>query len=315
MKRSELKTNSIYVGDSCDVLKSFPSECVDLIVTSPPYFGCRVYGNETIGREESPHDYIENLFKVFKVMKKVLKPEGSLYLNIGDVFFGTKGFSRNSGTWVRKTDSHYKEHKISKEDGKYLQHKQLLMLPSRLAIKMQNDGWILRGNLIWEKPNPLPSHSPDRRLPVYENIFHFVKSKKYFFDYDKAKELSNHRDVIKCGIEAFGFHHASFPEKLIEPLILTTSRENDVVFDPFFGSGTVGLVAMKHKRKFIGIEINTEFSEKSKQRIESHFNQASIFDDKRDAISIDIIDGTVLKRKGRKIQTNSLANIPLEIKC
>ncbi|MFA5313781.1 MAG: site-specific DNA-methyltransferase, partial [Methanomassiliicoccales archaeon] len=234
--------NKIICGDSLQVLKTLPADSIPLIITSPPYFGCRVYGNETLGRESHPLDYVKHLFEYMVELKRILHPNGSFYLNIGDVYFGTKGFSRNKGQYKRKTDQHYKEHKIVKEDGKYLQHKQLLLLPSRMAIMMQEDGWLLRNQIIWEKPNPIPSFSVDRRLPVYEYIYHFVKTDNYYFDFKIAKQQNHHRDIIRQGIEPFGDHHATFPENLITPFILTTSREGEVVLDPFSGAGTVAVV-------------------------------------------------------------------------
>lgn len=194
--------DQIICGDSKELLKKLPSNFIHLIITSPPYFGCRIYGNETLGREESPLDYVNNLLKFTTELKRVLHKEGSFYLNIGDVYFGTKGFIRNKGRYARKTDIHYKDHKIVKPDGKYLQYKQLLMLPERVAIGMQEQGWILRNKIIWEKPNPVPSYSPDRRYPV----------------------------------------------SLIKPLILTTSRENDIVLDSFIGSGTTAVTCVETGR-------------------------------------------------------------------
>ena len=259
--------NKVIQGDSLEVLKTLPDESVNLIITSPPYFGARSYGNETLGRELDPLEYVNHLFEFSKELKRVLKKDGSFYLNIGDIYFGTKGFSRNTGKHKRKTDVHYKGQKIVKEDGKYLQHKQLLLLPPRLAIKMQEDGWIVRNQNLWEKPNPIPSFSKDRRLPVYEYFYHFVKSKKYYFDYDTAKSLGHHRDIIHCGIEPFGEHQASFPERLIAPFIQTTSKEGDIVLDPFGGSGTVGVVAGKYKRDYILIELNPDYCELAQKRI------------------------------------------------
>lgn len=259
--------NKITCGNTEQLIKELPNNSINLIITSPPYFGCRVYGNETLGREENPIEYINNLLKYTIELKRVLHKEGSFYLNIGDVYFGTKGFSRNKGNYARKTDKNYIAHKIVKPDGKYLQYKQLLMLPERVAIGMQEQGWILRNNIIWEKPNPVPSYSPDRRYPVYEHIFHFVKSRKYFFDLDIAKKLNNHRDIYRNGIEPFKEHQASFPVSLIKPLILTTSNENDIVFDPFIGSGTTAVAAIETKRRFIGFEINEEFCQIANKRI------------------------------------------------
>lgn len=268
----EFFINKITRGDALRLLGKLPDSCVNLIITSPPYFGCRVYGNETLGREESPLNYVNNLMQFTNELKRVLCKDGSFYLNIGDVYFGTKGFSRNKGRYARKTDKHYKEHKIVKPDGKYLQYKQLLMIPERVAMGMQEQGWILRNKIIWEKPNPVPSYSPDRRYPVYEHIFHFVKSKKYYFDLELAKKLKNHRDIYRNGIEPFGQHQASYPVSLIKPLILTTSKENDIVLDPFLGSGTTAVAAMLNNRKFIGFEINESFCKIAKKRIKETEN-------------------------------------------
>ncbi len=117
--------NKVTRGDTLDLIKEIPDGSINLIITSPPYFLCRLYGNETVGREDNPYDYINNLLIYITEFKRVLHKAGSFYLNIGDVYFGTKGFIRNKGKYSRKTDIHYKEHKIAKPDGKYLQYKQL----------------------------------------------------------------------------------------------------------------------------------------------------------------------------------------------
>jgi len=259
--------NKITCGDALELLSQLPKDSINLIITSPPYFGCRVYGNETLGREESPLEYVNNILKFTKELKRVLLKEGSFYFNIGDVYFGTKGFSRNKGKYARKTDKHYKEHNIVKPDGKYLQYKQLLMLPERIAIGMQEQGWVLRNKIIWEKPNPVPSYSPDRRYPVYEYIFHFVKSRKYYFDLDTAKKINHHRDIVRNGIEPFGKHQASYPLSLIAPFIVTTSQKGDVILDPFMGSGTTAIAAIELDRKYIGFEINKDFCKEAEKRI------------------------------------------------
>lgn len=259
--------NKIFLESCEDTIKKLPDNSVNLILTSPPYFGCRQYGDETLGREEHPQDYVDNIVSILEQSKRILKPDGSLYLNVGDVYFGTKGFSRNAGKYKRKTDSHYKNHKIAKQDGKWLQHKQLLLLPTRIAAEMQNNGWLLRNNIIWEKANPLPAFSKDRRLPCYEYIFHFTKSKKYFFDYEKAKNYSHHRDVIKTNVEAFKNHPATFSENLIIPFIDYTSKTGDIVYDPFMGSGTTAVVAKKLGREYIGSEINEYYYNLSMERL------------------------------------------------
>ena len=250
-----------------ELLQELEPDSIDLVITSPPYFGCRQYGNETIGREINPLDYVYKFLKFTPLIKRVLSKSGSFYLNIGDVYFGTKGFSRNTGGYARSTDIHYKEHKICKQDGKVLQHKQLLMLPSRVAIGMQEQGWVLRNDIIWHKPNAIPSFSKDRRLPRYEHIFHFVKSSKYYFDYQKAKELGYHKDIISQISKPFKKHKATFPEEMIENLILTTTKEDDIVLDPFMGSGTTAYAAKKHKRNYMGFEINADYIDIAKARL------------------------------------------------
>jgi site-specific DNA-methyltransferase (cytosine-N4-specific) len=254
-----IENNMIYLEDCQETIAKMPDDFLDLVVTSPPYFGCRSYGNETLGREENPLEYINNIAFIAKKLKRVLKPTGTFYLNIGDVYFGTKGFSRNKGKYARKTDVHYKEHKIVQPDGKYLQYKQLLLLPTRIASAMQDDGWILRNNIIWEKTNPIPSHCPDRRMPCYEYIFHFVKNKKYYFNWEMAKELNSHRDFFRTNVKPFRGHPAAFNEDVIGPLIKTSTQEGDLIYDPFMGSGTTAVVAKKYNRNYIGSEINPEY--------------------------------------------------------
>ena len=143
--------NKIICGDSLELTSQLPEDFVNLIITSPPYFGCRVYGDETLGRESHPLDYVKHLLQFMDELRRVLHPQGSFYLNIGDIYFGYKGFIRNKGRYARKTDQHYKEHKIVRPDVRYLQHKQLLMLPERVAMGMQEQGWLLRNKIIWKK--------------------------------------------------------------------------------------------------------------------------------------------------------------------
>ena len=261
--------NKIVCGDSLELLKKLDNNSIDLIITSPPYFGCRQYGNENIGREMNPLDYVEKFLNFSALLKNVMKKEGSFYLVIGDVYFGTKGFSRNKGKYARKTDKHYVEHTICKPDGKVLQYKQLLLLPSRVAIRMQEQGWILRNDIIWHKPNAIPSYCADRRLPRYEHIFHFVKAHKYYFDHNECKNLDCDKDIISQSIKAFGKHQATYPLPLIEKLVLTTSREGDIVLDPFSGYGTTALASKKHGRRYIGFEINEQYVQDAIERIDA----------------------------------------------
>ena len=268
--------NKIICGDSLELITQLPENFVNLIITSPPYFGCRVYGDETLGRESHPLDYVKHLLQFMDELRRVLHPQGSFYLNIGDIYFGSKGFIRNKGRYARKTDQHYKEHKIVRPDGRYLQHKQLLMLPERVAMGMQEQGWLLRNKIIWEKSNPIPSYSKDRRYPVYEHFFHFVKSPKYHFDLETAQKYNHHRDVIKNGIEPFRDHQASYPLSLIKPFVLTTSKENDIVLDPFVGSGTTATAAVETGRRYIGFELNKKFCQQSEERVKHTKQQLTL---------------------------------------
>ena len=152
MKNITEFTNRVINGDSQEVMKEMPEDSVNLVITSPPYFGCRVYGNETVGREEDPRDYIDKIVDFTRDIKRVLRPDGSFYLNIGDMYYGNKqGFGGFKGKDSRSTHKHYEGRKIVESDGKYLQNKQLLMMPPRIASKMQDEGWILRNTLIWHK--------------------------------------------------------------------------------------------------------------------------------------------------------------------
>ena len=153
---------------------------------------------------------------------------------------------------------------------RWLQYKQLLGLPERLMLKMQGYGWILRNKIVWEKPNAMPVFANDRRSPCWEYIYHFTKSAKgYYFDLPLAKELGVDRDVIRVNIQPFENHPASFPEKLIEPLILTTSRPDDVVGDMFLGSGTVAAVGKRLGRRYWGADLNPDYIKDAQRRIDA----------------------------------------------
>ena len=221
-----LEINKIYHEEANQFMAQLPPNSVDLIVTSPPYFGLRHYGGETLGRERDPRKYVRKFMTFSSNLRRILKPTGSMYLNLGDVYFGTKGYSRSTGRAARKTDHHYQNHEIAKPDGKYLQYKQLLLLPARIAIALQDAGWVVRNDLIWHKPNAFPNHAPDRRLPMYEHIFHITKAARgYYFNYALAKELGNNKDMLCQKIETHGAHQAAYPLELIEPLIATTSQK------------------------------------------------------------------------------------------
>jgi site-specific DNA-methyltransferase (cytosine-N4-specific) len=260
----------IISGDALTLSSRLASDSINLITTSPPFYGCRNYGGgrNELGREWHPLAYVENLILHTIEWRRILAPDGNLYLNLGDVYFGSKGFSRNKGKHARKTDHHYESHNKVRSEGCSVQDKQLLQLPSKVSIRMAELGWILRNEIIWTKPNPVPAHANDRRLPVHEKIFHFVKGRNYF-DLATAKRLGSHRDHTMHGIEAYKKHQATFPETLIVPLVLTSSRPGDLVFDPFMGSGTVAVVAKRCGRHWLGFELVEEFCRDANRRVET----------------------------------------------
>jgi site-specific DNA-methyltransferase (cytosine-N4-specific) len=268
--------NKLFHENCHETMSRMPDGCVDLVITSPPYFGCRHYGGETLGREQHPAEYVSHVVAVGEMVRRVLSPSGSFYLNLGDVYFGTKGFSRNSGRRRRKTDHHYQQHKVVKPTGGWLQHKQLLMLPSRIAAAMQDSGWMLRNHIIWVKANPLPAFASDRRLPCYEDVFHFVTRPNYYFDYETAKRIGSHRDFFRTNVRKFGEHPASFSEDVVRQFVLTSSRPGDLVYDPFLGSGTTAVVASRLGRCFVGSETNERYCELARQNVSAQFRDAGL---------------------------------------
>jgi DNA modification methylase len=187
MMVKELPINEILVGDCVSVMKELPSESVDLVVTSPPYWGLRDYGVDgQIGLEEHPNSYIESLVLVAKQVKRLLKKSGSFYLNLGDSYYTHKGDIYNIGSQKHK-NAQVKGLRI-KHKSNWLQPKQLLLIPSRVAVALQNDGWILRNDIVWYKPNHMPSSVQDRLTNSWEHVFHFVKARKYYYDLDAIRK-------------------------------------------------------------------------------------------------------------------------------
>ena len=276
----------IRCGDSLTLIEDIPDKSIDLLVTSPPYWAKRIYNNETeIGTEPSVELYINNLVYFFKSMERKLKDSCNIFINLGDTYFGS-----GSGAWGKYKDSNgnlIKENitcfekyvtdkplqpKI-KPDGKLYQKKQLLLIPSRFAIAMQDSGWILRDDIIWHKPNRIPTGVTDRFNNTYEHVFHFVLKNKYFFDLDAVKILGNNGrmknpgDVWSINTQPLkGNHTATFPEKLIENIVLCGSPVGGNVLDPFLGSGTTLVVCDKLARRCIGFEMNEDFYNQSLER-------------------------------------------------
>ena len=269
---SEHESNyDIIVGDCIDKLKDFEPCQFQTCVTSPPYWGLRDYEhNGQIGAEETLENYISNIVQVFSEVKRVLKDDGTLWLNIGDAY--TSG----GRTW-RDTDKKNPARAMSyrPDTPKGLKPKDLIGLPWRIAFALQNDGWYLRSDIIWHKPNCQPESVKDRPTQSHEYIFLLTKSEKYYYDFEAIKEKTNDglskrnkRSVWSVNTEPFrDAHFAVFPPALIVPCILAGSKENDWLLDPFLGSGTVGEVSQKLNRKFVGVELNPKYAKIAKKRV------------------------------------------------
>jgi len=271
---SEVSTNStVYRGDAYQVLSALPSGVCQTAITSPPYWGLRDYDLPgQIGSEDKVDNYVENLVLVFRELRRVLKDDGTFWLNVGDCY--TSG-GRTWRATDKKNPARAMAYRPPTPEG--LKSKDLVGVPWRLAMALQADGWYLRSEIIWHKPNPLPESVKDRPTRAHEKIFLLSKSEKYFYDYEAIRErgvngkLRNKRSVWTVQTEPLKeAHFATFPTKLIEPCILAGSRVGDSVIDPFFGSGTTGLVAALCGRNFIGIELKSEYIEIAGRRLGEH---------------------------------------------
>lgn len=274
-----MKNHLIMCGNTLDLIKQVEPESIDLLVTSPPYWAKRRYNEEgEIGSEQTPEMYIRRLADFFDVLKPYLKPTANVFINMGDTYFGS-----GAGAWskyidedgkITQTQKNMKEKYFTtkplqakiKQNGKLYQNKQLLLIPSRFDIEMQERGWLLRDDIVWHKPNRIPSGVKDRLINTYEHVFHFVLNKRYFFDLDAIKilgangRMKNPGDVWDIKTQPLkGCHTATFPEELIEKIILCGSPKDGIVLDPFLGSGTTWIVSERLHRVCIGFEINPIF--------------------------------------------------------
>ena len=266
-----LPEDNIIIGDALHVLKNFNANTFRCCITSPPYWGLRDYGiPNQIGAETKPEDYVKNLKNVFREVRRVLKDDGTLWLNIGDSYTSGNRAWRDPD---KKNPARGMSYRPPTPEG--LKPKDLVGVPWRVAFTLQMDGWYLRSDIIWSKPNCQPESVKDRPTRAHEYIFLFSKSEKYYYDYKAIMEptnshgtLRNRRTVWKINTEPFsGVHFATFPPKLVEPCILAGTKPSDLVLDPFFGSGTVGEVCLELNRKFVGIELKKEYAELAKNRL------------------------------------------------
>jgi DNA modification methylase len=357
-----MKEHEIIVGEARKVLSDLPPHSVQCCITSPPYWGLRDYGVPpvtwsdcwigSLGLEPTPEQYVVHVVEVMRKVRRVLKPEGTLWLNLGDCYIADGGEGGRQGARGERANRRHTQSNLgvrvasklkvsvsrlnggdrnqaytlrADEAGRqshHLKSKDLVGIPWRVAFALQADGWWLRSDIIWNKPNPMPESVRDRPTKAHEYLFLLSKSEVYFYDAvaimepttgkahprgsgvnPKActgkNELSgdrrlegfntrwrvkqnesfarstaglvqyrNKRSVWKIATRPFkGAHFATFPTDLVEPCILAGSRAGDVVLDPFAGTGTVGLAALKHGRSFLGIELNPQYVIMAENRI------------------------------------------------
>lgn len=324
----------ILIGDCRTVLAALPEKSVQCCVTSPPYFGLRDYKVAgQIGLEPTPDEYVREMVTVFAAVRRVLKDDGVLWLNLGDSYSGANavGFRPGSGRADGQVDARGQRNRngVGGVDG--LKQKNLLMIPARVAMALQADGWYLRAACPWIKRNGMPDSTQDRPTQCIETVFMLTKSKRCYYDAEAvkvpAKEVSVRRlaqpnylnqigsDRANAGgktngnLKAVGgstrlrrtsdwffeswqglmldsddepsafvvnlkgykeAHFATFPPKLVEPCVLSCSREGDTVIDPFFGAGTTGLVSLQLKRRCIGVELNPDYALMAQARCENY---------------------------------------------
>jgi len=270
-RQINLLGSMILGGDAHTILKRLPDRCVRCIVTSPPYWGLRDYGIEgQIGLEASLDQFIAQLVSVFKEARRVLADDGTLWLNIGDSY--TSG---NRGWRAPDKKNPARAMNVRPDTPAGLKPKDLIGVPWRLAFALQADGWFLRSDIIWNKPNAMPESVKDRPTRSHEFLFLFSKSEQYLYNCEAVMEnrddgagKRNRRTVWSINTEPFrDAHFATFPPSLIEPCILAGSNTGDYVLDPFFGSGTVGVVCGRHRRNFVGVELNPDYLALSARRI------------------------------------------------
>jgi DNA modification methylase len=299
-------TVKVLQGDCRKVLATLPAASVHTIVTSPPYYGLRDYGVDgQIGLEQTPDAYVAEMVAVFREAKRVLRDDGTLWLNLGDCYNANQGngFDTNKDGGARK-----KAAASPKVSSGGLPPKNLLMIPARVALALQADGWYLRSEIIWAKPNPMPESVRDRPTSAHEKVYLFAKQPRYFYDADAVREplasatlndkrlgatgtgrhrysadgmaacpsgftganLSgrNLRNVWTITPKPFkGAHFAVFPPALVEPCIKAGCPEGGTVLDPFGGSGTTGLVANSLGRNAVLIELNPTYAAMAQERL------------------------------------------------
>ena len=298
----------ILEGDCLQMLKRLPSKSINTCITSPPYWGLRNYNDEEkqLGMEDTPVEFVDNLVKVFREVKRVLRDDGTVWLNLGDSY--SSGGRTTTTNQSLRGDKNYGVTRTKPSKG--IKPKDLIGIPWRVAFALQQDGWYLRQDIIWNKPNPMPESVKDRCTKAHEYIFLLSKNVKYYFDNEAIQEdsvsINSKGEVgkanstinigksvadkegfeIRDGLKDMGVyrqknkrsvwtvttkpykdaHFATFPHDLIEPCVLAGCPRDGLVLDPFAGSGTTGQVALAHNRKAVLIELNAEYVQLIKKR-------------------------------------------------
>jgi len=297
----------IIEGDCIEGMRRLEGQSVNCVVTSPPYFGLRDYGHDgQIGLEASPEAFVAKLVEVFREVRRVLRDDGTVWLNLGDSYAsstkGSGGKNGNLNTPSGNNEPAYFSH--PRKFNHDVKDKDLLGIPWRVAFALQADGWYLRQDIIWHKPNPMPESVTDRCTKAHEYIFLLSKSPRYYFDSEAIKEPSvtgfvrerkrqnglradqekqGSHGFTSCGISDTrnrrsvwtvttkpykGAHFATFPPDLIRPCILAGCPKDGTVLDPFGGSGTTALVALEEGRKAVLCELNTDYIALAHKRLE-----------------------------------------------
>ena len=262
----------IIVGDSRNELMFIQDNIFQCCITSPPYWGLRDYDyQDQIGAEDKVEQYIEHLVMVFREVRRTLREDGTCWLNIGD------SYTSGGRTWRapdKKNPARGMTYRPDTPEG--LKPKDLIGVPWKVAFALQQDGWYLRSDIIWNKPNCQPESVKDRPTRSHEYMFLMTKSENYHYDFDAIKEqangngqLKNRRTVWNINTEGFkGAHFAVFPPSLVRLCLLAGSRPGSMVLDPFLGSGTVGVVCKETGRRCIGIEMKPEYAKLARDRIQ-----------------------------------------------
>lgn len=260
---------TLHCGDALAVLQEMPSESIQCVMTSPPYFGLRDYGIEgQYGHEPTPQGFAETLRDLFREVRRVLAKDGTVWLNLGDSYYSPGGHTAQGKGSQRKGRSNVDIQNAIKVNGGGVPIKSMLGTPWRTALALQDDGWVLRNDIIWEKPNAMPESVRDRLTNRHEHVFLLSRSRKYYFDLDSIRVPALHGqggpknpgDVWAISTKPFPeAHFATYPPDLARRCIAAGCPEGGTVLDPFSGAGTTGMAALEQGKKYIGIDLNPEY--------------------------------------------------------